>query len=156
LVLHGRLGESVGIPRENIFVIENGQVVEFEAEGAYPVERIPASHILIDGLGIGDVGSVVLRDRHLLSRDGFVVVVVAIDEKTGQLVDGPDIISRGFVYVRDSEDLIEEAKDRVIDLLESGKLHRDTAATVIRDNLSQFLYQRTHRNPMIFPMVLEV
>jgi ribonuclease J len=92
----------------------------------------------------------------MLSRDGFVVVVIAIDERTGGLVDGPDIISRGFVYVRDSEDLIEEAKERVIDLLESGKMHRDTAATIIRDNLSQFLYQRTRRNPMIFPVVLEV
>ncbi len=156
LVLHGRLGEAVGIPPENIFVIENGQVIEFTEEGAYPAERVPSGQVLVDGLGIGDVGSVVLRDRHLLSRDGFVVVVVALDEQTGELVDGPDIISRGFVYVRDSEDLIEEAKDKVIELLESGKTHRDTAATAIRDQLSQFLYQRTRRNPMIFPVVLEV
>lgn len=156
LVLHGRLGEAVGIPAENIFVIENGQVIEFEEGEGYPVERIPSGHVMIDGLGIGDVGSVVLRDRHLLSRDGFVVVVVALDEQTNELVDGPEIISRGFVYVRDSEDLIEEAKERVIELLDSGKVHRDTAATVIRDKLSQFLYQRTRRNPMIFPMVLEV
>ena len=156
LVLHGRLGEAVGIPLENIFVIENGQVIEFTEDGAFLAEQIPSGQVLVDGLGIGDIGSVVLRDRHLLSRDGFVVVVMAIDEKTGQLVDGPDIISRGFVYVRDSEDLIEEAKERVIELLESGKVHRDTAATVIRDNLSEFLYQRTRRAPMIFPMVLEV
>jgi ribonuclease J len=156
LVLHGRLGEEVGISAENIFVIENGQVIEFEEDIAFPSERIPSGQVLVDGLGVGDVGSVVLRDRHLLSRDGFVVVVMALDEKTGQLVDGPDIISRGFVYVRDSEDLIEEAKERVIELLESGKVHRDTAATAIRDNLSEFLYQRTRRAPMIFPMVLEV
>ncbi len=156
LVLHGRLGEAVGIPLENIFVIENGQVIEFTEDGAFLAEQIPSGQVLVDGLGVGDIGSVVLRDRHLLSRDGFVVVVMAIDEKTGQLVDGPDIISRGFVYVRDSEDLIEEAKERVIELLESGKVHRDTAATVIRDNLSEFLYQRTRRAPMIFPMVLEV
>jgi ribonuclease J len=156
LVLHGRLGESAGIPPENIFVIENGQVIEFEDDIAYLAEHIPSGHVLVDGLGVGDVGSVVLRDRHLLSRDGFVVVVMALDETTGQLVDGPDIISRGFVYVRDSEDLIEEAKERVIELLESGKVHRDTAATAIRDSLSEFLYQRTRRTPMIFPMVLEV
>lgn len=156
LVLHGRLGEAVGIPPENVFVIENGQVIEFEGDIAYLAERIPSGQVLVDGLGVGDVGSVVLRDRHLLSRDGFVVVVMALDEKTGQLVDGPDIISRGFVYVRDSEELIEEAKERVIELLESGKVHRDTAATAIRDNLSEFLYQRTRRAPMIFPMVLEV
>jgi ribonuclease J len=156
LVLHGRLGETVGIPAQNIFVIENGQVIEFEDGLAYLGERIPSSHVMIDGLGVGDVGSVVLRDRHLLSRDGFLVVVVALDEQTGELVDGPEIISRGFVYVRDSEDLIEEAKERVIELLDKGKIHRDTAATVIRDNLSQFVHQRTRRNPMIFPMVLEV
>lgn len=156
LVLHGRLGEAVGIPAENVFVIENGQVIEFEEDIAYLAEHIPSGQVLVDGLGVGDVGSVVLRDRHLLSRDGFLVVVMALDEKTGQLVDGPDIVSRGFVYVRDSEELIEEAKERVIELLESGKVHRDTAATAIRDNLSEFLYQRTRRAPMIFPMVLEV
>ena len=156
LVLHGRLGERVGIPPENIFIIENGQAIEFDDDGAFLAEHVSSGQILVDGLGVGDVGNVVLRDRHLLSRDGFVVVVIAIDVKTGELVDGPDIISRGFVYVRDSEDLIEEAKERVIDLLDSGKMHRDTAATVISDKLGQFFYQRTHRNPMIFPMVLEV
>ncbi len=156
MVLHGRLGQEVGIPAENIFVIENGQVIEFAEEGAWLAERISSGHVMVDGLGIGDVGSVVLRDRHLLSRDGFVVVVIALDEQTGELMEGPDIISRGFVYIRDSEDLLEEAKERVIELLESGKMHRDTAATVIRDNLTQFLYKRTRRRPMIFPMVLEV
>jgi ribonuclease J len=130
--------------------------VEFDEDGGFLAETIPSGLIMVDGLGIGDVGKVVLRDRHLLSRDGFVVVVVALDEKTGELIEGPDIISRGFVYVRDSEDLIEEAKERVIDLVESGKMHRDTAAVVIKDRLSQFFYQRTHRNPMIFPVVLEV
>ena len=156
LVLHGRLGRAVGIPAENIFVIENGQAIEFDEAEAYLTERVSSGHVMVDGLGIGDVGSVVLRDRHLLSRDGFVVVVIALDEQTGELVEGPDIISRGFVYIRDSEDLLEEAKERVIELLESGKMHRDTAATVIRDNLTQFLYKRTRRRPMIFPMVLEV
>ena len=156
LVLHSRLGKAASVPEENIFVIENGQVIEFDENGAFLAERVPAGQVLVDGLGIGDVGSVVLRDRHLLSRDGFLVIVMAIDEKTGQLVDGPDIISRGFVYVRDSEDLIEEAKERVIELLDAGNIHGDTVATVIRDKLSQFLYQRTRRNPMIFPMVLEV
>jgi ribonuclease J len=156
LVLHGRLGETAGIPRKNVFVIENGQVIEFDEEGAYLAERVSSGQVMVDGLGIGDVGNVVLRDRHLLSRDGFVVVVVALDEQTGDLVDGPDIISRGFVYVRDSEDLLEEAKEQVIDLLESGRVHRDTAATVVRDTLTQFLYKRTRRRPMIFPVVLEV
>jgi ribonuclease J len=155
LVLHARIGEAAGVPKDNIFVIENGQVIEFEDDMGYLAETITSGQILVDGLGIGDVGKVVLRDRHLLSRDGFVVIVIAIDE-SGHLVDGPDIISRGFVYVRDSEDLIEEAKERVIELVTSGKVHGDTAATMIRDDLSQFLYQRTRRTPMIFPVVLEV
>lgn len=156
LVLHARMAESVGIPKENIFVVENGQTIEFDGDVAYRAESVPSGQILVDGLGVGDVGKVVLRDRHLLSRDGFVVVVIAIDEKTGSLVDGPDIISRGFVYIRNSEDLIEEAKERVIDLMESGKTHPDTVAATIRDDLSQFLYQRTRRTPMIFPVVLEI
>ena len=156
LVLHGRLGEDVGIPKENVFILENGQVVEFDEEGAFFGETVPNGQILVDGLGIGDVGSVVLRDRHLLSRDGFFVVVVALDEKNGALVDGPDIASRGFVYVRDSEDLIEEAKNRVIELLERDSVRPDTAATIIRDSLNQFLYKRTHRTPMIVPVVLKV
>jgi ribonuclease J len=156
LVLHGRLGEEAGIPPENIFIVENGQAIEFDEEGAFLAEQVSSGQILVDGLGIGDVGNVVLRDRHLLSRDGFVVAVIAIDTKTGELVDGPDIISRGFVYVRDSEDLIEEAKELIVDLLDSGKMHRDTAATVMSDKLGQFFYRRTHRNPMVFPMVVEV
>jgi ribonuclease J len=155
LVLHARIGEAAGVPKDNVFVVENGQVIEFEDDMGYLAETITSGQILVDGLGIGDVGKVVLRDRHLLSRDGFVVIVIAIDE-SGHLVDGPDIISRGFVYVRDSEDLIEEAKERVIELVTSGKVHGDTAATIIRDDLSQFLYQRTRRTPMIFPVVLEV
>ena len=156
LVLHGRLGEEVGIPPQNVFVVENGQVVEFDEEGAFLAETVPSGQILVDGLGIGDVGSVVLRDRHLLSRDGFFVVVVALDEKNGQLVDGPDIASRGFVYVRDSEELIEAAKDRVIELLDRDHVQPDTAAAYIRDHLSKFLYQKTHRTPMIVPVVLKV
>ncbi len=155
LVLHGRVGEQAGIPPENIFVLENGQVVEFDEEGAFLAETVPNGQVLVDGLGIGDVGSVVLRDRRLLSRDGFFVVVIALDEKSGRLVDGPDIVSRGFVYVRDSEALLEEAKERVIDLLDRDHIHPDTAAGAIRDNLSRFLYRRTHRTPMIVPVVLK-
>lgn len=156
LVLHGRIGQDVGVPKEKTFIVENGQVVEFDERGGYISEQVTAGNVLIDGLGIGDIGSVVLRDRRLLSRDGFVTVVVALDSKTGRLVDGPDIVSRGFVYVRESEDLLEEARKRVVKLINRGHVQPDSAAGVIRDSLSQFLYQRTHRNPMIFPVVLEV
>ncbi|MDM8518894.1 ribonuclease J [Anaerolineales bacterium HSG6] len=156
LVLHGRLGEEVGIPKENIFIIENGDVVEFDDEGGFLNETVDSGNILIDGLGIGDIGSIVLRDRRLLSRDGFVVVTLAIDSETRELVGGPDIVSRGFVYVRDAEDLLEQAKKRVAKLVRRNKLGPDATTGVIRDSLSQFLYQRTHRNPMIFPMVIAV
>jgi ribonuclease J len=154
LVLHAQLANKLGIPEENIFVVENGQVIEFDDKGARLGERVGGGPVLIDGLGIGDVGEVVLRDRHLLSRDGFVVVVVALDEVTGDLIEGPDIISRGFVYMRDAEELIEEAKGLVIEALANG--HRDTANSLIRDTLAEFLYRQTRRRPMIFPVVLEV
>ncbi len=154
LVLHGRLAEELGILPENIFVVENGQVIEFDDQGAQLGERVDAGPVLIDGIGIGDVGDVVLRDRRLLSRDGFVVVVVALDEATGELIEGPDVISRGFVYMRGAEDLIEEAKNLVIEALTNG--HRDTASNLIHDTVADFLYRRTRRRPMIFPVVLEV
>jgi ribonuclease J len=154
LVLHARMAEELGIPKENVFVVENGDVIEFDGQGGRLGERVEAGPVLIDGLGIGDVGDVVLRDRRLLSHDGFVVVVVALDEATGELIEGPDIISRGFVYMRGAEDLIEQAKDTVIEVLSNG--HRDTASSLIHDSLAELLYRRTRRRPMIFPVVLEV
>jgi ribonuclease J len=154
LVLHARTARELGIPEENIFVVENGQVIEFDEAGARLGERVEAGPVLIDGLGIGDVGDVVLRDRRLLSRDGFVVVVVALDETTGELTEGPDIISRGFVYMRGAEELIDEAKNLVVEVLSNG--HRDTARDLIHDTLAEFLYRRTRRRPMIFPVVLQV
>lgn len=154
MVLHAQLAKGLNILDENIFVVENGQVVEFSEEGARLAERVGGGHVLIDGLGIGDVGEMVLRDRRMLSRDGFVVVVVALDEATNELIEGPHIVSRGFVYMRDAEALIEEAKEQVIEVLSNG--HRDTASNLIRDTLAKFLYRQTKRRPMIFPVVLEV
>jgi ribonuclease J len=154
LVLHAELAKDLGIPEQNIFVIRNGQVVEFDERGARLGERVAGGHVLIDGTGVGDVGEVVLRDRRLLSRDGFVVVVVARDQNSGELMDGPDIISRGFVFMRDAELLMEEAKSIVLAALNAG--HRDTVSTLIHDNLAAFLYERTRRRPMIFPVVLDV
>jgi ribonuclease J len=156
LVLHGRLAEKLGIPRENIFIIENGQVVEFDQVHAGLGESIEVGQILIDGLGVGDIGDVVLHDRHLLSRDGFVVVVVAIDETTGQLIDGPEIVSRGFVYIRDAEELIQEAKTLILETLAGGTLDRQLAAETIREVLSSFILKRMKRRPMIFPVVLGI
>jgi ribonuclease J len=154
LVLHAQMAKGLGIPEENVFVVENGQVIEFDDKGARLGQRVGGGHVLIDGLGVGDVGELVLRDRRLLSRDGFVVVVVALSEETGAIVEGPDIVSRGFVFMRDAETLIEEAKEMVIGVLANG--HRDTASTLIHDTLAEFLYRKTRRRPMIFPVVLEV
>jgi ribonuclease J len=150
------MARELGIPAENIFVVESGQVVEFdERRGRIAEERVPAGHVLVDGLGIGDIGEVVLHDRHLLARDGFFIAVVAVDEHTGELLEGPDIVSRGFVYMRDSEELIEEAKERVIEAL-SGPQTRDAVAAKIKEVLAEFLYEQTRRRPMILPVVLEV
>lgn len=154
LVLHAQMAKGLGIPEENVFVVENGQVIEFDDKGARLGQRLGGGHVLIDGLGVGDVGELVLRDRRLLSRDGFVVVVVALSEETGEIVEGPDIVSRGFVFMRDAETLIEEAKELVIGVLANG--HRDTASTLIHDTVAEFLYRKTRRRPMIFPVVLEV
>jgi ribonuclease J len=155
LVLHARMAEEVGIPPENIFVIESGQVLEFGSDWGRVDGQVTEGHVLVDGLGVGDVGSVVLRDRRLLSRDGFVVVVVAVDGDTGQVVEGPHIITRGFVYIRESEELIEEASQRILDALDHGG-PRSTLSDKVKDSLAEFLYAETKRRPMILPVVMEI
>jgi ribonuclease J len=155
LVLHADLARQMGIPKENIFVVESGQVLEFDEQSGRVAETLDGGYVFVDGLGVGDVGTVVLRDRHLLSQDGFFIAVVVVDKNTGKLVEGPDIISRGFVYLRDSEELIEEAKQQVIMALK--KRGRSTALDdKIKEVLSRFLYERTKRRPMILPVVMEV
>jgi ribonuclease J len=155
LVHHARMAERVGIPPENIFVIESGQVLEFGPDWGRTNGRVTEGHVMVDGLGVGDVGNVVLRDRHLLSRDGFVVVVVAVDTETGKVVDGPYIITRGFVYIRESGDLIEDAVQCVLEALEHGG-PKITLNAKIKDSLAPFLYEQTRRRPMILPVVMEV
>jgi ribonuclease J len=130
-------------------------VLEFGPDWGHINGQVTEGHVLVDGLGVGDVGNVVLRDRHLLSRDGFVVVVVIVDADTGEVVEGPDIITRGFVYIRESGDLIEDASLRVLEALEHGG-PRAIASTKIKDTLAEFLYEQTKRRPMILPVVMEV
>ena len=155
LVHHALMAECVGIPPENIFVVESGTVLEFGPDWGRINGQVAEGHVLVDGLGVGDVGSVVLRDRRLLSKDGFVVVVVAVDTDTGMVLEGPDIITRGFIYIRESEDLIEEAALHVLEALERGG-DKATANTKIKNSLAEFLYERTKRRPMILPVVMEV
>lgn len=157
---HGLLGEAVGIPKENIFLVDNGDVVEFQNGSARKAGKIPAGNVLIDGLGVGDVGNIVLRDRKLLSQDGILVVVVTLSKQDGTILSGPDIISRGFVYVRESEGLLEEA-NRIV----TGTLHKlmndnvnewASLKTNVKDALGRFLYEQTRRRPMILPIIMEV
>ena len=157
---HAKLAESMGTPPENIFTLDNGQVIEISKEGAKITGNVTAGNILVDGLGVGDVGNIVLRDRKHLSEDGLMVVVVTITKETGQVVAGPDIISRGFVYVRESEDLMDEARTVVRNSLQNcqGNNVREWAVlkSAIKDSLRDFLYSKTKRSPMILPIIMEV
>jgi ribonuclease J len=155
LVLHAQMAQQLGIPAKNIFVIESGQVLELDGNEGWLGEEVAGGYVFVDGLGVGDVGQVVLRDRQHLSRDGFLIAVVAVDEKTGELLAEPDIISRGFVYMREAEDLIEQAKEQVVIALENSGSPA-VVSTKIKDTLSEFLYEQTRRRPMILPVVIEV
>jgi ribonuclease J len=155
LVLHAQMAQQLGIPAKNIFVIESGQVLELDGNEGWLGEKVAGGYVFVDGLGVGDVGQVVLRDRQHLSRDGFLIAVVAVDEKTGELLAEPDIISRGFVYMREAEELIEQAKEQVVIALENSGSPA-VVSTKIKDTLSEFLYEQTRRRPMILPMVIEV
>jgi len=157
LVLHARLAQSLGIPTENIFVIENGAVVEFDEQGNARLlhDRVPASDVLVDGIGIGDVGSTVLRERHHLSEDGFFIALITIDSHTGEVVFGPEIITHGFVYTEAAEDLIAGAKEAIADTLRKGG-RGGTLGLALKDVLSKYLYQQTHRRPMVIPVITEL
>jgi ribonuclease J len=155
LVHHARMAEKVGIPRENTFVVDSGTVLEFGPDWGRINGQVTEGHVLVDGLGVGDVGNIVLRDRHLLSRDGFVVVVVAVDTDTGEVLEGPHIITRGFIYIRESGDLIDGAAQCVLEALQRVG-PRARLSTKIKGRLAEFLYQQTKRRPMILPVVMEV
>lgn len=160
LRIHADLAEEVGIEPENVFVLDNGDTVEFQNGQAARGPKVPAGRVLIDGLGVGDVGNIVLRDRKLLSQDGILVVVVTLSKEDGTILSGPDIISRGFVYVRESEGLLDEANRIVTSTL--NKLMSDkvnewaSLKTNVKDSLGRFLYEQTRRRPMILPIIMEV
>ncbi len=155
LVLHSRLAESLGLPRDRIFIIESGQALELGPDWCRPAERVTEGHVLVDGLTIGDLNQVVLRDRHHLARDGFVVAIVALDETTGQVVTPPEILTRGFVYAQEEEDFIAMAKAQVRHALENGYSQAAIAAK-IRQVLAELCYEETRRRPMILPVILNV
>lgn len=156
-----KLAQGIGFPKDNIFVLDNGSILEFlDGRPRLLPNKIPSNYVMVDGLGIGDVGEVVLRDRNVLAQDGMVVIIVKVDDKKKQLVDEPDIISRGFVYMKGSDKLIAETKQKVKDIFNSSP-HRKTSYWAplkgkIRDDIGQYLFNKTQRRPMILPVLIEV
>ena len=160
LMAQKKLAESMGIPKENVIVMSSGDVIEIGDEGYKTVDHVQSGGILVDGLGIGDVGNIVLRDRQNLAQNGIIVVVLTLEKYSNQLLAGPDIVSRGFVYVRESEDLMDEAQ-AIVDAAVQDCLKRHVSdwgkiKNIIRDSLSDFLWKRMKRNPMILPIIMEV
>jgi ribonuclease J len=160
LKAHAETAMKIGIPEENIMMLTNGRVLELDKNMCKLGSTVPAGQLLVDGLGVGDVGNIVLKDRQHLSQDGLIIVVIAMDGKTGQILAGPDIISRGFVYVRESEDLMDSIKRQIckdISNMESeGIKDWTTIKTRVKDTLHDFVYSKTKRNPMIIPIISEI
>ncbi len=159
LMLHAKLAYSLGIPEDHILIAEDGDVVEVTREAINTVGHVTCGNVYVDGLGVGDVGQIVLRDRQVLAQDGILMAVLTVDKETGQPLAGPDIISRGFVYMRDAEELLESARERVLESFVGLNGHASDWSFVkdkIKHTLSEFLYEKTHRRPMVLPVVMEV
>jgi ribonuclease J len=160
LIHHAELAEKMGIKKENILIVENGTTIEFTADQGRILNSVAAAGVFVDGLGVGDVGNIVLRDRQVLSRDGIFIVVIAMDSKTKKIISGPDVFSRGFVYVRESEELFDEAREnasQVLENLEQKKISDwTTIKNNVRDSISKFLWEKTGRRPMILPVIMEI
>lgn len=160
LKTHAKLAMDMGVEKDNVLILSSGEVLELSKESAKIVGNVPCQGILVDGLGVGDVGNIVLRDRQHLSQNGLLIVVVTLEKYSNQLIAGPDIVSRGFVYVRESETLMDDAKMVVQDALDECLRKNITdwgrIKTAIKDSLGEFLWKRTKRNPMILPIITEV
>ena len=160
LKANAKLAESLGIPKENIFIMHSGDVLALDEKEAKIADKVHTGAILVDGLGVGDVGNIVLRDRQHLAEDGILIVVLTLEKRTNQLLAGPDIVSRGFVYVRESESLMEEARQVLQEALEKCLTNRNAdwsrIKLVIRDTMNEFIWKRTKRKPMILPIIMDV
>jgi ribonuclease J len=157
---HRILAEAMGIDRKNIIIADNGILVEMTDSGIRVAGSVPAGKVYVDGSGVGDVGNIVLRDRKHLSQDGIIIITASVEADTGYIVSGPEIITRGFVYVKESEELIEQAKRIAYDTLDErlGRNPSDLVAakTKVRDEISRFVFDKTKRSPMIVPIIMEV
>jgi ribonuclease J len=160
LLQHSRLAEKAGVPRDQIFLVEDGLGLELSKSGARVLGGYPAGRVFVDGKGIGDVGQVVLRDRQLLAEAGMVVVALTVDKTTGSVVAGPEIASRGFVYMKESDELMDEVKQAVRAALaarqEPEVIDRELIGAVVRSAVRRFINQRFDRKPVVIPLVLEV
>ena len=157
---HEKLAESMGIPKENIFILESGDVLSIGEDNAKVTGKVPAGSVLVDGLGVGDVGNIVLRDRQNLAENGIIIVVLTLEKYTNQILAGPDIVTRGFVYVRESENLIDNAKEVVtealLDILDNSTADWGKIKMVVKDSLGEYIWKTMKRSPMILPIIMEV
>lgn len=157
---HGEIALSLGTPKENIFIMENGRTLEIGEDSAKMTTQVPSGIVLVDGLGVGDVGNIVLKDRQLLSENGMIIIVVALDKKTERVISGPDIVTRGFVYVRESESLMEEIKEmtkKILKKCEEQKIREwSNIKNEIRQQLLHYIYSITKRQPMVLPIIIDV
>lgn len=160
LKAQAKLAQSLGVPKENIFLLRSGDVLELDEEAAEVTGKVPVGNIMVDGLGVGDVGNIVLRDRQHLAENGIMIVVLALEKGSNQLMAGPEIISRGFVYVRESDELMDEAQQVVYGAVEKcldkGISDWGRIKNCIRDELADFIWKRTKRSPMIMPIIMEI
>ena len=159
-IAHAKLANEAGVAPENIFLVEKGDVVNYDGDTMILNEKVNAGNVLIDGIGVGDVGNIVLRDRHLLAEDGIFIAVVTLDPKNRRIAAGPEIQSRGFVYVRESEALLKEAEEKVKEIVEQGLMEKHIEWSEIkqnmRDKISKLLFESTKRRPMIIPIISEI
>lgn len=160
LMQHAHLAQKIGVSEENIHILKLGQVLEMDANSAKVTNSVPAGKVFVDGLGVGDVGNIVIRDRKHLSEDGLIVVVVCIDSQSQEIVSGPDVISRGFVYVREAEPLMEQIKELAEEAILDCKARKNNdwsaLKNAIKNKLSQYLYEETKRSPMILPVIMDI
>ena len=160
LKLHSELAQVMGIPGKRCIIADIGNVIEMTGDSARITASVPSGRVLVDGLGVGDVGNIVLRDRKHLAKDGLIVVVMTLSGDSGMLIAGPDIISRGFVYVRESEDLMEEMKSVVLEIIDKFEIRNirdwNSLKTSVKNKLGQFIYEKTKRSPMLLPVIVEV
>ena len=159
LIAHSKLAQQIGLQKSQVFIADKGDIVEYKNGKMRMSGRVQAGNILIDGIGVGDVGNIVLRDRKLLSQDGIFTVVITLSRRQKRIAAGPEIVSRGFVYVRESEELLEESRNLVRKIVEKY-VNKDTFEWTnikqeIRDTLSSYLFQQTKRRPMIIPIIME-